>query len=137
MQRYNEDLQNERITRANTELALNTANERLKASEQTAREYQTVIDKLSASADSSSADRFKLEQEIQSLNLRIRELQGEVRVKEQLEQALLRQSQSTSGKENRGRRRSSSVSTFKVTALEQELSPSCCQRPTSSGDVQG
>ena len=43
-------------------------------------------------------------------------------MKEQLEQALLRQSQSTSSKDHRGRRRSSSVSTFKVTALEQQLS---------------
>lgn len=117
-----EDLQIERITRQNTELALSAAQERIKTSERTAREYQTTIEKLSCMAESTSSERLKQEQEIQSMNSRIRELQGELRVKEQVEETLLRQNRTTQSKDNRGRRRSSSVTTFKVTALEQELS---------------
>ncbi|RPD57111.1 hypothetical protein L227DRAFT_594892 [Lentinus tigrinus ALCF2SS1-6] len=96
LKQRNEDLSNERLTRANAEVALTTAERRLKESEQETLELQSTLDTLSARADSTTAGHSKLEQDNANLHTRIRALERELQNKAQAEEAALRQSQSSS-----------------------------------------
>ncbi|KAH9947112.1 hypothetical protein B0H21DRAFT_363927 [Amylocystis lapponica] len=125
LNRRNEELQNERLTRQNTEGALTAAHQKFKSQEQTTRELNVHLESLSSHANNSSSDKAKLERDNAALQARVRELQLEAQAKEQREQAFLRHSQSAAANSSTtrgGRRRSSSVSTFRVTALEHEAS---------------
>ncbi|KAI0931538.1 hypothetical protein AcW1_001086 [Taiwanofungus camphoratus] len=115
-----EELQNERLTRQNTENALAIARQKIQSSEQTARELHATLDMLSASADTSSADKIKLGRDNEALHAHVRELQLQLEAMQQKEQALVRCGQSAGAASSKGRKRSSSVSTFRATALEHE-----------------
>ncbi|OCH89537.1 hypothetical protein OBBRIDRAFT_778313 [Obba rivulosa] len=117
-----EDLQNERLTRSNIETALNTAQQKIKDMEQSARELQSTLDSAASHANTSYADKDRLQRENAALQARVRELQMEADARQRHEQALLSQSQSSKLNKSRSRRRSSSVSSFRVSALEQEAS---------------
>lgn len=122
--RRNDEFQNERLTRQNVEAALAATQQSLKASEQTTQELYSTLDTLSSRAESSGADKLKLERDNLSLHQRVRELQMEIAAKETTEQTQLRHSQTNRNAGARGRPRSSSVSTFRVTALEREVAES-------------
>ena len=110
-----EDLSNERVTRANAEAALASADERLKKTEHDVSALQATIDTLSHHASSSSAGRSKLEQDNTSLLTRIRALERELQNKSQAEEAALRQSQSSR------HRRQPSDTVFCAASLEREV----------------
>ncbi|KAI0720081.1 hypothetical protein C8T65DRAFT_568380 [Cerioporus squamosus] len=113
-----EELANERLTRANAEVALTTTERKLKESEQETLELQSTLHTLSARADSTSAGRSKLEQDNANLLTRIRALERELQNKTQSEEATLRQSQSSASA--RHRRQPSEVFS-RVPILEKEL----------------
>ncbi|KAI1793127.1 hypothetical protein LXA43DRAFT_1180530 [Ganoderma leucocontextum] len=118
IKRRNEDLSNERITRANAEAALTTAERRLKESEQTALELQSTLDTLSCQANSTSLGRSKLEQDNAALQTRVRALERELQNKSQAEKAALSRSHGPSG--SRSRRQSPTDDSFRIPALEKE-----------------
>ncbi|OBZ79957.1 hypothetical protein A0H81_01552 [Grifola frondosa] len=118
-----DDLANERLTRQNTEAALVMAEQKLKDSEHDALELQSTLHTLSSHADLSTTDRRKLEKENAVLQSRVRELQKELHATSEREQAALCQSQPANlnaTASTSDRRRSSSGSTFRITALEKE-----------------
>ncbi len=118
LRQRNEELTNERLTRANAEVALTTAERKLKESEKETLELLSTLDTLSARADSTSAGRSKLEQDNVNLQTRIRALERELQSKTQTEEAALRQSQSSAS--GRNRRQPSEVFS-RVPILEKEL----------------
>ncbi|EJF67242.1 hypothetical protein DICSQDRAFT_76797 [Dichomitus squalens LYAD-421 SS1] len=119
LKRRNEDLSNERITRANAEAALTTAERKLKESEQNALELQSTIETLSCQANSTSLGRSKLEQDNTALQNRVRALERELSSKSQAEVAALSRSQGPSGA--RSRRPSPTEDSFRIPALEKEV----------------
>ncbi|KAI0673754.1 hypothetical protein C8Q78DRAFT_1018750 [Trametes maxima] len=121
LKRRNEELAKERITRQNAEVALTAAHRKLKDSEEVALELQSTIDTISLQATSTSAGRSKLEQDNAALQTRVRSLERELQSKTRAEELALRQSQSSSASA-RNRRRSSSDSSFRLPALEKEVS---------------
>ncbi|KAI0828888.1 hypothetical protein BC628DRAFT_1315713 [Trametes gibbosa] len=121
LKRRNEELANERLTRQNAEAALMTAHRKLKDSEQAALELQSNIESLSSHADMTSVGRSKLEQDNATLQARVRALETEVQSKARAEELALRQSQRESASA-RQRHRSPSDSSFRVPALEKEVS---------------
>ncbi|KAL1951328.1 hypothetical protein VTO73DRAFT_477 [Trametes versicolor] len=120
LKRRNEELANERLTRQNAEVALTTAHRKLKDSEHTALELQSTVELISSQANLTSAGRSKLEQENAALQSRLRSLEKEIHSKAHAEELALRPSQSQSASA-RSRRRSSSDSSFRIPALEQEV----------------
>ncbi|KAL7285505.1 hypothetical protein ACG7TL_000606 [Trametes sanguinea] len=114
----NEELANERLTRQNAEVALNTAHRKLKDSEKVAAELQSTIESLSSHANSTSAGQSKLVEDYAALQTRVRALERELQSKAHAEELALRQSQSASARQ---RRRSSSESSFRLPALEKEV----------------
>jgi len=63
LSKRNEELQNERVTRQNIESSFITAQQKIKAAEQTERELFSSLDTLSLQARSSSDGKEKLERE--------------------------------------------------------------------------
>ena len=104
------------MTRANAEVALTTAERKLKEAEQTARELQSNLDNLSSHANSTQEGRSKLERENANLHTRVRALERELQSKTQAEGAALRQSQSESR-----HRRQPSDNISRIPALERDL----------------
>ncbi|KAI0652477.1 hypothetical protein C8Q79DRAFT_899739 [Trametes meyenii] len=121
LKRRNEELANERITRQNAEAALVTAYGKLKDSEETASELQSTIDTISSQVASTSAGQSKFEQDNATLRARVLSLERDLQSKSRTEELALRQSQSSSASA-RNRRRSSSDSSFRLPALEKEVS---------------
>ncbi|GBE77563.1 hypothetical protein SCP_0104410 [Sparassis crispa] len=120
--RCTEEFKNERNTRQNTDSAFALVQKKLKNSEQAARELQATVDMLSSHADSSSTDKVRLERDNDDLRTLVRQLRMEVDARQQREEAQLRRSESATTTKVQCRRRSSSVSTFRTSALEQETS---------------
>ncbi|KAI9057754.1 hypothetical protein FKP32DRAFT_1323349 [Trametes sanguinea] len=118
LKRRNEELANERLTRQNAEVALNSAHRKLKDSEKVAAELQSTIDSLSSQANSTSAGQSKLAEDKAALQTRVRALERELQSRAHAEELALRQSQSASARQ---RRRSASESSFRVPALEKEV----------------
>ncbi|KAF9469811.1 hypothetical protein BDZ94DRAFT_30117 [Collybia nuda] len=108
-----DDLRNEKVAVQNVGQALATAHETIKAKDLEARELEAHLQALSHSSDGHSARSAKLEREKSILEARVRELGANL---EQLS------CPSTTPRGTRATRpRSSSVSNFRITGLEQEL----------------
>ncbi|KZT08687.1 uncharacterized protein LAESUDRAFT_648603 [Laetiporus sulphureus 93-53] len=113
-----DELQNERMTRQNTEVALAAAQNKLKEAEQATQELYGTIHSISTNAGASSEDKARLEKENTTLHARVRALQSEIAAREQAEQPLLRRSQPQPSNS----RRSSGSTTLRLAALERENS---------------
>lgn len=119
IKRRNEDLSNERITRANAEAALTAAERRLKESEHTALELQSTLDTMSYQANSTLLGRSKLEQDNAALQTRVRALEQELQNKSQAEKVALSRSHGPSG--SKSRRQSPADESFRIPGLEKEV----------------
>jgi len=105
----------EKMSSRNAEIALATAQDKLKAEERTVRELEATLDTMTCQSETDRVQISKLESEKRSMESRVRELQ---RMLENMEQ----QPPVNSRLPKRGGRpRSSSVSNPRLPALEQEL----------------
>jgi hypothetical protein len=123
-----EDLTNHKITSQNTEQALAAVNAKLRASELNERELQSHIEVLSHRQDEAKNQTSKLEKEKKVLEVRIRELDGEIR-------QLSAVTSGNSKKAERARSSSVSAANFKATAMEQELSDVRTSLAAKEGDL--
>ncbi|PIL31385.1 transporter [Ganoderma sinense ZZ0214-1] len=119
IKRRNEDLSNERITRANAEAALTTAERKLKESKHSALELQSTLDTVSRQANSTSLGRSKLEQDNVALQTRVRALERELQNKAQAEKTALSRSHGPSG--SRSRIQPPTDDSFRIPVLEKEV----------------
>ncbi|KAH7886046.1 hypothetical protein F5I97DRAFT_1809487 [Phlebopus sp. FC_14] len=110
------ELSNERMSSRNAEAALAVVQEKLKVQERNTRELEATLDTLSQHSQSTSTERQAVEREKRALESRVRELEAVIHNHET--QAI----ESLAPRRGRGRTRSSSVSNFRQSALEQELS---------------
>lgn len=106
-------MRNEKINSQNVQSALSGTQEKIKAKDLESRELQANIEKLSYRSDETSTYNTKLEREKGVLEARVREL--EVNFQQ------LSCPPSTPGRLRVHRPRSSSLSDFRITTLEQEL----------------
>ena len=134
IKRRNEDLSNERITRANVEAALTTAERRLKESEHAALELQSTLDTVSRQASSSSSGRSKLEQDNAALQTRVRAMERELQNKSQAEKVALSRSHGPSG--SRSRIQSPTDDSFRIPALEKEIAELRATSTQQASDLQ-
>ncbi|KAL4069846.1 hypothetical protein V8B97DRAFT_1887601 [Scleroderma yunnanense] len=109
------ELKRERVSRENVESALASTQEKLRSQERTTKELEATMDSLSQHSQSSNAERRTLEGEKHTLEVRVRELQRLVQQHEA-------QTISSNLPRRTARPRSSSVTDFRLPALEQELS---------------
>lgn len=113
------ELKTERFSHQNTELALQSAQERLKAEERSKRELESTLDTVSLHSQATSAEHQSIQREKRALESRVRELERIVQTHEV-------KSVSNIPRKN-GRPRSSSVSHFRLPAVEQELNDTKAQ----------
>lgn len=109
-----EDLRNEQIASENAKSALNASLEKNKACALELRQMETTLERISSTSDEHHARSLKLEREKASLELRVKELESGVN-----QRAI--PTHTTPGRRVSIRPRSSSLSNFKITTLEQEL----------------
>ncbi|KIY50419.1 hypothetical protein FISHEDRAFT_39030 [Fistulina hepatica ATCC 64428] len=117
LQQCTSDLANERITSHNANAALDAANSRLQAQERETQNLQGMLDTLSHQSQTSLQKTAQLEREKGCVDARIYELEANIR---QLSQQQA-EAQAASYKKAGVRPRSSSLSSFRVTSLEQDL----------------
>lgn len=110
LERCTENLQAEKIARQNAEISAASAQARITAQEQEARELQAIINSLSNGADDSATRLLKLSEEKKKLENQVKDLQ-----------ANLREATMTPAPARRGPRRTSSLSDARHIFLEQEL----------------
>ena len=113
------ELKTERFSLRNTELALQSAQDRLKAEERAKRELESTLDTVSLHSQTTSAEHQSVQREKRVLESRVRELERLVQTHE------ARRASSIPHKS--GRPRSSSVSNFRLPAVEQELNDTKAQ----------
>ncbi|KAJ7651665.1 hypothetical protein DFH06DRAFT_1331618 [Mycena polygramma] len=111
-----EDLQNERLVSQNAAAALIGAQEKLKAKDLETRDLEATLESLSHKSDTFNARAVKLEKEKNTLDARVRELEGNLR---QLSSPM--PTAATPARQRAARRRSSSVSDTRLITLEQDL----------------
>ncbi|KIJ66214.1 hypothetical protein HYDPIDRAFT_128845 [Hydnomerulius pinastri MD-312] len=115
------ELKTERMSSRNTELALTSVQEKLKAEERTRKELEAILDTVSQQSQATGAERQVVERDKRALEGRVREL-------ERLVQTHEAQAAVASRIPQKGvRPRSSSVSNFRLPAVEQELSDTKAQ----------
>lgn len=107
-----EDLREEKIAVQNTQAALVVADGKVKAKDLEMRELQATLESLSYTSDEHQARCANLGREKKSLEMRVRELEANIR---QLDIPPVTPRQLIS------RPRSSSLSNFRITSLEQDL----------------
>lgn len=107
------ELKTERISLQNSEQALQSAQEKVKAQERAKRELESTLDTISLHSQATSAEHQSVQREKRALESRVREL-------ERLVQTHEARGVSNIPRKN-GRPRSSSVSHFRLPAVEQEL----------------
>ena len=107
-----EELRNEQIALENAKSALNASLEKNKATALDLRQMETTLEMLSNTSNAHNARASKLEQEKASLELRVKELEFSVNQPTYT---------ATPGRRTVTRPRSSSLSNFKITTLEQDL----------------
>ncbi|KAG6335470.1 hypothetical protein ID866_3620 [Astraeus odoratus] len=112
---FDTELKKERVSRENAESALAATQEKLRMQERTTKELEATMDTLSQHSLSSNAERRMLEGDKHVLEARVRELQQMVQQHEI-------QVTSSNVPRRAGRPRSSSVTNFRLPALEHELS---------------
>ncbi|KAF9567768.1 hypothetical protein CPC08DRAFT_680446 [Agrocybe pediades] len=116
LQQRSEDLRNERIASENAKNALTSAQEKHKATNLEMRQLETTLEKISHTSDEHSARAAKLEREKAKLDARIKELEAN------LHQANQSTAAATPGRGGPAHKpRSSSLSGFRITTLEQDL----------------
>ncbi|KAG2044351.1 hypothetical protein BDR03DRAFT_908619 [Suillus americanus] len=113
--RRSDELKIEKMTSRNGEAALLAAQDRLKTEERAARELEATLDTMSCQSESVRAQAFKLETEKRNMESRVRELER------MLENTKPQPTANSRLPQRGGRPRSSSVSSFRSPALEQEL----------------
>ncbi|KAK7058552.1 hypothetical protein VNI00_002188 [Paramarasmius palmivorus] len=114
LHKCSEDLRNEKILSENHKSALNVAQEKFKAKDLEARELEATLESMSHTSNGHNAKVMKMEKEKGVLEARVRELEANLR---QLSSPPV-----TPGKLRTPRPRSSSLSNFRITSLEAELS---------------
>ncbi|EAU92541.2 hypothetical protein CC1G_06552 [Coprinopsis cinerea okayama7 len=102
------ELTNEKLTRQNLETALTTATKEYKESDLEIRNLQSILDSISHDSRSQQERYRQLQKERDTLQERVKELQTQM-------------PQPSTEPAKRTHRRSSSLSSFRVTTLEQEL----------------
>ncbi|KJA28405.1 hypothetical protein HYPSUDRAFT_197276 [Hypholoma sublateritium FD-334 SS-4] len=107
-----EDLRNEQIASENAKSALNASLSKNKATALELRQMETTLEMLSNTSNAHNARSVKLEQEKASLELRVKELESNINQPTYT---------TTPGRRMVTRPRSSSLSNFKITTLEQDL----------------
>lgn len=107
------ELKTERISLRNSELALQSTQEKLRAEERAKRELESTLDTVSLHSQATSAEHQSIQREKRALESRVRELERIVQTHEA-------KGVSNIPRKN-GRPRSSSVSNFRLPAVEQEL----------------
>ncbi|KAG1885564.1 hypothetical protein F4604DRAFT_1726845 [Suillus subluteus] len=113
--RRSDELKIEKMASRNGEAALLAAQDRLKAEERAARELEATLDTMSCQSESVRAQTSKLETEKRNMESRVRELER------MLENTKSQPTANSRLPQRGGRPRSSSVSSFRSPALEQEL----------------
>lgn len=108
-----DDLRNEKIAAQNIGQALAAAQEKIRSKELETRDLEAHLQALSHTSDGHSSRSAKLEREKTMLEARVRELEGNLQH--------LSFPPTTPGRTKVARPRSSSVSNFRITGLEQEL----------------
>jgi chromosome segregation ATPase len=106
-------LRNEKIAAQNVGQALAAAQEKIKLKELETRDLEAHLQSLSHTSDGHNSRSTKLEREKSMLEARVRELEGNLRQ--------LSCPPTMPGRTNVARPRSSSLSNFRITTLEQEL----------------
>lgn len=112
LQQRTEDLRNEQIASENAKSALIASLEKNKATVLELRQMETTVELLSNTSNAHNARATKLEQEKSTLELRVKELEYNI---SQPTYTI------TPGRRIVTRPRSSSLSNFKITTLEQDL----------------
>ncbi len=107
-----EELRNEQIALENAKSALNACLEKSKATALDLRQMETTLETLSNTSNAHNARASKLEQEKASLELRVKELEFSTNQPTYT---------TTPGRRIVTRPRSSSLSNFRITTLEQDL----------------
>lgn len=107
------ELKTERISSRNIELALQSAQEKLKAEEREKRELESILDTVSSHSQTTSAEYQSVQREKRALESRVRELEHLAQTHE------ARSSSNVLPKKSRPR--SSSVSSFRLPGIEREL----------------
>ncbi|KAF9486584.1 hypothetical protein BDN70DRAFT_822370 [Pholiota conissans] len=110
-----EDLRNERISSDNAKSALTAALEKNKSSNLELRQMEATLERISNSSDGHNTRSQKLEREKATLEARVKELESALR---QFAPPL---PPTTPGRRAISRPRSSSLTNFKITTLEQDL----------------
>ncbi|KAG2156547.1 uncharacterized protein EDB93DRAFT_1127280 [Suillus bovinus] len=113
--RRSEELKTEKVASRNGETTLLSAQDRLKAEERAVRELEATLDTMSCQSESLRTQNSKLETEKRNMESRVRELER------MLENTKPQPTASSRLPQRSGRPRSSSVSSFRSPALEQEL----------------
>lgn len=116
------ELKTERISFRNAELALQTTQDKLKAEERTKRELESTLDTVSLHSQTTSAEHQSVQREKRALESRVRELERIVQTHEARRVSNI--------PHKSGRPRSSSVSNFRLPAVEQELTDTKAQLQT-------
>ncbi|KAF8204088.1 hypothetical protein BJ912DRAFT_896040 [Pholiota molesta] len=116
LQERTEDLRNERITSDNAKSALSAALEKNKSSSLELLQMEMTLERISNSSDEHNARGQKLERDKATLEARVRELESALR---QVAPPTL--TTATPGRRAMSRPRSSSLSNFRITTLEQDL----------------
>ncbi|KAH9486241.1 hypothetical protein JR316_0000305 [Psilocybe cubensis] len=110
-----EDLRNEKIASENAKTALITAQEKTKSSHLELRQMESTLERISNTSDDHKGRSEKLEREKTILESRVKELESNLRNVTQPNAT------ATPGRRTISRARSSSLSNFRITTLEQDL----------------
>ncbi|KAG9314126.1 hypothetical protein JVU11DRAFT_4911 [Chiua virens] len=121
------ELKTEHIALQNTTLALQTTQEKLKAEERAKKELESTLDTVSLHSQATSTEHQSVQREKRALESRVRELERIVQTHEA-------KGASNIPRRN-GRPRSSSVSSFRLPAVEQELTDIKAQVHTKDMDL--
>ncbi|KAF9245857.1 hypothetical protein BU15DRAFT_40870 [Melanogaster broomeanus] len=114
------ELKTERMSCRNTEFALESTQEKLKVEERTRKELEATLDTISLHSQATATERQSVEREKRALEARVRELDRIVQTHEA-------KAAVSNIPRRGGRPRSSSVSNFGLSAVQQELSDTKAQ----------
>lgn len=115
VKRRSEDLRNEQIALQNLQAALTAAHGKVKDNDLETRDLQATLEAISHTSDEHKARADRLEREKSMLDARVKEMESELR------EAPQHLPTTTPNRCGTPRRRSFSLSNFKITTLEQDL----------------
>ncbi|KDR85735.1 hypothetical protein GALMADRAFT_218825 [Galerina marginata CBS 339.88] len=115
LQQRSEDLRNEKIASENAKAALVGAQEKNRSTALEMRQLESTLERISYTSDEHSSRSAKLEREKSILEARVRELESN------LHEVTQPTPTTTPGRRAIARPRSSSLSNFRITTLEQDL----------------